>query len=113
MYQTLNGYQKKENKIHAFNCINSNTKNACLKNLEKINSKTRYTKVVIKRDNIIKEFNSTREAGIFLNCSRDKIIVAFKKKRKCNGYEIISLERTANGETQTDNAVGNTVGNGD
>lgn len=101
----------KQNKTHAMNCKNSTTRAAVLKTISEYNDKIMYKKVVLEKDGIKYSFNSTREAAKFSGSTRDYIIRAFNRGHKTQGYKVLVLTRTANGEALIGNAKGNTVGN--
>lgn len=77
------------NTKHAFDNNLGNLKCRAMNNINKINSKNSYNKIILKKDSHIIQFGSTREASIFLDTSQDNITRAFRKGHKCKGYEII------------------------
>ena len=84
------------NTKHAFERNLGGFKDSALKNLSIMNEK-QYTKVILEKDEEVLTFNSTLEAGKFLNTDKNNISRAFRKNQKCKGYKVI-CERTANGE---------------
>lgn len=80
---------KSYNTKHAFDNNLGDFKNRAMDNLNKINSIKAYDTVILKKDNDIISFNSTKDAGIFLNTDKDNITRAFRKGFKCKGYTVI------------------------
>ena len=76
------------NTKHAFDNNLGNFKESVLKNLEIMNDK-QYKKVILEKDEEILIFNSTQEAGNYLNTDKDNVSRAFRKNQKCKGYKVI------------------------
>ena len=77
-----------QNTKHAFDNNLGGFKKTVLNNLSKMNENS-YRKVVLTKVGETVEFNSTREASIFLNTDKDNITRAFRENIKCKGYSVI------------------------
>lgn len=74
---------------HAFENNLSHFRDNVLGNLEKINSKTSYKKVVLYKDDKEFVFNSIKEAAETLSLNKDNITRAIRKKQKVSGYIVV------------------------
>lgn len=77
-----------QNTKHAFENNLGGFKKSVLTNLSKMN-KNSYKRVVLTKEGKTIEFNSSREASIFLNTDKDNITRAFRENIKCKGYSVI------------------------
>lgn len=88
---------KSEKTRHASKNNISNFRKNILSNLEKIDQKTNYKKVILKKRSNIYEFTSVGQAADFFGLKRDNITRAIRKGQKVGGFEVFGY-RIANEE---------------
>lgn len=83
---------KSDNTKHAYNNNLSNFRDKIFKNLNTINEKTSYKKIVFIKGSTILEFNSTSEASDMLQLDRDNITRAIRKNQKVGGWQVFGYK---------------------
>lgn len=86
--ENLEWVTSSENTRHAYERNVNGFKDKALKNIESVNKKTKYLKIVLV-DKEGKEFvfYNTKDAGDFVGKDRDEVTRAIRKNQRVNGYK--------------------------
>ena len=109
-FSNLEWVSRSYNTKHAYENNLSGFKDRVKSNLDKINSKNSYSKVILKRGNEILIFDSVSKASKIIGTHRDNITRAIRKNHKCGGWNVFGI-KYANEETLPSLEEGNLVEN--